>query len=215
LNRYRTRIKFCGITSIEDANAAVAAGADAIGLVFHAQSKRYVSMEQAAEIASAVPAFVTVTALFVNPEPEFVRKVLLKTRLDLLQFHGEENEAFCMQFQRPYMKGCQLKSAEDIEKIRQAYSRSSALLLDSWNPEQPGGSGQTFDWGLLKGHTIQHLVLAGGLTPDNVGVAIQQVKPFAVDVSSGIESAPGRKSADLMMNFSQAVKRADAGLNQL
>lgn len=206
LNNSRTRIKFCGITSVEDARSAVSAGADAIGLVFHPDSPRHVSPAQACAIAAAVPALVSVVGLFVNPTSEQVREVLQQVRIDLLQFHGDEGQDFCAGFGRPWMKALRVKPEMDVTGTIANYPKATAVLLDAWHPQVAGGSGEGFDWNLIEASLPrERLVLAGGLDADNVADAITSVRPFAVDVSSGIEEAPGKKSAALMQSFYQAV----------
>ena len=205
----RTRIKFCGITSVEEARAAVAAGADAIGLVFYPDSPRYLPLEQARAIAEAVPAMVTITGLFVNPSADQVIKHLQGLRLDLLQFHGDENAAFCAGFDRPYMKAIRVKAGLDIAAAVAAFPDAAAILLDAWDEVVAGGTGRVFDWQVVQEAVSRdRLVLAGGLNPDNVGAAIRQLNPYAVDVSSGIEEMPGRKSVQRMQQFSLAVQNA-------
>lgn len=206
LNNCRTRIKFCGITSVEDARSAVDAGADAIGLVFHPQSSRYVTLEEARKIASSVPALVSVVGLFVNPTVEQVQAVLRQVRIDLLQFHGDEQQVFCEIFGRPWMKALRVRSDMDIAGRIADYPDAAAILLDAWHPQVAGGTGEGFDWNLIENSlSRERLVLAGGLDAGNVGEAIARVNPFAVDVSSGIEEAPGKKSAALMQAFYKAV----------
>ena len=189
----RTRVKVCGITRIEDAKAAVDAGADAIGLVFYEPSPRYVRIEQAKAIAASVPAFVSVVALFVNAEPEYVQEVLNNVRIDLLQFHGDEENDFCGQFQRPFIKAQRVRQASDVVASSLRFPDALGILLDSYKPGVPGGTGETFDWSLIPESQTKPLILAGGLTPDNVASAIEQVQPFAVDVSGGVEQSKGIK----------------------
>ncbi|NVK39591.1 MAG: phosphoribosylanthranilate isomerase [Gammaproteobacteria bacterium] len=189
----RTRVKVCGITRIEDAMAAVEAGADAIGLVFYEPSPRFVRIEQAKAIAASVPAFVSVVALFVNAEPEYVQEVLNNVRIDLLQFHGDEENDFCGQFQRPFIKAQRVRQASDVVASSLRFPDALGILLDSYKPGVPGGTGETFDWSLIPESKTKPLILAGGLTPDNVASAIEQVQPFAVDVSGGVEQSKGIK----------------------
>lgn len=205
----RTRIKFCGITSVEEVRAAVAAGADAIGLVFYPGSPRYLPITQARTIAEAVPAMVTVTGLFVDPSVDQVVEHLQGLRLDLLQFHGDENATFCAGFDRPYMKAIRVKAGLDIPAAVTAFPDAAAILLDAWDEGAPGGTGRVFDWQVVQEAVSRdRLVLAGGLNPDNVGAAIRQLSPYAVDVSSGIEETPGRKSVRRMQQFALAVQNA-------
>ena len=186
-------IKICGITRVDDAQAAVAAGADAIGLVFYAPSPRAVTLEQARAIALSVGAFTVVTGLFVDADPEFVHSVLQQVPLHLLQFHGNETPAYCESFQRPYMKAIRMKPELDVSAAIANYPSASAILLDAYRPGVPGGTGETFDWGRVPHNASRPLVLAGGLTPDNVAEAIRATGVYGVDVSSGVESAPAIK----------------------
>lgn len=205
----RTRIKFCGITSVEDARAAVAAGADAIGLVFHPDSPRHLPLSRARTVAEAIPAMMTVTGLFVNPSRARVTEHLQGLRLDLLQFHGEEDAAFCESFDRPYMKAIRVRPGVDIAAAIAAFPSAAAILLDAWDDGAAGGTGRVFDWQEIQAAVDRdRLVLAGGLNPDNVGEAIRQVAPYAVDVSTGIEAGPGRKSTQRMRHFALAVQNA-------
>jgi phosphoribosylanthranilate isomerase len=206
----RTRIKICGITSVSDAFYAVEAGADAIGLVFYAPSPRHVSVAQARVIASSIPAFVTRVALFVDPTHDFVAQVIAQTGVDLLQFHGQESAEFCEAFERPYIKAIAMNPQTDWRDQIKAHGRASGILLDAYHPQMPGGSGETFDWALLEHLEMDHpLILAGGLTPENVAQAIAQVRPYAVDVSSGVEFKKGVKSAQQCQAFCAAVARQD------
>lgn len=204
----RTRVKICGLTSVEDACAAAALGADALGLNFYSKSSRYVSPQQAAEIRAAVPAFVSVVGLFVDPSEGEVESVLKALHLDCLQFHGAEKAAFCRSFGLPYMKAIRVHSELDVLKEISKYSDSSAILLDSFDKRAAGGTGITFDWQIAR-QCVQEsnasIVLAGGLDATNVADAIRLVRPYAVDVSSGVESAPGRKSTQRMQDFFDEV----------
>ncbi len=201
----RTRIKICGLTRAEDAAAAVAAGADAVGLVFYAPSPRAVDIAMAQAVVAAVPAFVTVTALFVNPDAAEVQKVLDSVRIDLLQFHGDEEHDFCSQFNRPYIKALRVRQASDVVEACLRFPGALAILLDSYKPGVPGGTGETFDWALVPDQQTKPIILAGGLTPENVGLAIRQVAPFAVDVSGGVEAAKGVKDHGKMTAFVNEV----------
>lgn len=209
----RTRAKICGITLIEDAKAVVAAGADAIGLVFYPPSPRSVTVEQARDIAAAIPAFVTVTALFVNPTVEQVQSVLDAVRIDLIQFHGDEDDGFCQQFNRPYIKAIRVRQASDMVEACVRFPGALSLLLDSYKPGVPGGTGETFDWSLVPENLSKPIILAGGLNPANVANAIQDVKPFAVDVSGGVEAEgpnglqKGIKDASKIQAFMNEVYR--------
>ncbi len=208
--KQRTRVKICGITRSEDALAAAALGVDAIGLVFYAKSPRFVEIEQAASICRQLPAFVTTVALFMDAEPAQVNEVIRQTRVDLLQFHGSEDPAYCSQFARPYIKALGMggdDSSALIEHSR-AYSEAQAVLLDSHVHGAAGGTGETFDWAQLP-QLDRPVILAGGLNVDNVADAIRQVQPWAVDVSSGVEADKGIKSAELMSAFVQEVLNAN------
>ncbi|VAW49260.1 Phosphoribosylanthranilate isomerase [hydrothermal vent metagenome] len=201
----RTRVKICGLTSVEDAMRAVNAGADAIGLVFYPPSPRNVVLEQATEIAASLPAFVTKTALFVNPTEADVQAVLQQVSVNLLQFHGDESPAFCEQFQCDYIKAIRMKDGIDLERIAQQYTRASGLLLDAYKAGIPGGTGEQFDWARVPRSLSKPIILAGGLTPENVQQAIEQTQPWAVDVSGGVERSKGIKSAEKMEQFMQRV----------
>ena len=206
----RTRVKICGITRGQDLDAAVAAGADAVGLVFHPASRRFVAAEQAAGLLAARPAFVTVVGLFLNAEPEWVRTVLRTVNLDLLQFHGTESPEYCRQFQRPYMKALGMEGQADVRPLARRYADAVALLLDSHAPGEAGGTGSVFDWSRIPAELGRPVVLAGGLGPHNVRQAVRLARPYAVDVSSGVESAPGVKSPALIHSFMQEVRRGDS-----
>ena len=205
----RTRIKICGITRSEDALEAVAAGADAIGLVFYDPSPRAVTLDVAKSIVAAVPAFVTVVALFVNPSAKEVRQVLNGVRIDLLQFHGDEENDFCSQFQRPYIKAVRVRQTSDVVASSVRFPDAVGLLLDSYKPGVPGGTGETFDWSLIPASQSKPLILAGGLTPENIASAIDQVQPFAVDVSGGVEAEKGIKDHSKINKFISEVYRRD------
>jgi len=204
-----TRVKICGITRVQDALAAVRLGADAIGLVFYANSPRHVAPQQAREISGALPPFVTSVGLFVNPAPEEVGVVLQAVHLDLLQFHGEEPPEFCRQFRVPYLKAVRVKPGLDLVQYAASYSDARGLLLDAFVEGAHGGTGQSFDWGLIPSGLPLPVVLSGGLDEANVAGAIRQVRPWAVDVSSGVESAKGIKDAARMAAFMQGVRDAD------
>lgn len=191
----KTRIKICGITRVEDGIAAADAGADAIGLVFYPKSPRYVPTAQAAKIVAALPPFVDVVALFVNAAPEFVRETLAAVPINLLQFHGDEDEAYCRQFDRPYLKAARVRPELDLVQYAASFASAQALLLDAF-VEGYGGGGHAFDWSLIPegGKNLPRpIVLSGGLTTDNVTEAVRRVRPAAVDVSSGVEVAGGPK----------------------
>ena len=184
----RTRVKICGITRLEDAQAAIAAGADALGFVFYAKSPRAVTIEQAASIVSQLPAFVTTVALFVDASADFVESVINETAIDLLQFHGDESPEFCGAFARPYIKALRMRPEMDLSSAIEAYGTAQGVLLDSYTPGTPGGTGETFDWSRIPAHQASKIILAGGLDSANVAQAIAQVKPYAVDVSGGVVS---------------------------
>lgn len=204
----RTRIKICGITRQEDADAAVAAGADALGFVFYDPSPRNVNVDQAAEIIRNLPAFVTSTALFVNADVAFVQRVIDSTGLDLLQFHGDEDVAYCEQFDRPYMKAIRMKPDVDIQAECERYTSATAILLDAYRPGVPGGTGESFDWDRIPSGLKKPIVLAGGLEPDNIRRAVETVRPFAVDVSGGVEASKGIKDKAKLEKFTLEVTRA-------
>lgn len=202
----RTLVKICGITRSTDALAACEAGADALGLVFYAPSPRCVSVEQAREIVAAVPPFVTIVALFVDETAATIQRILDCVPIDCIQFHGDETPAFCAQFQRPYVKALRMRPGADVRQLAGSFDGARGLLLDSWQPGVPGGTGQTFDWAAIPAGLPRPLVLAGGLHAGNVAAAIATVHPAAVDVSGGVESAPGIKDADKMNRFVAAVR---------
>jgi phosphoribosylanthranilate isomerase len=204
----RTRVKICGITRAQDALEVVKQGADAIGLVFYPKSPRNVSAAQAAEIVSKIPAFITVVGLFVDAEPAFVQEVLSVVHLDLLQFHGDETASQCRQYSRPYMKAIRVKSDTNLVQYAADYADAKALLLDAFAEGVPGGTGLVFDWSLIPQNFPLPIVLAGGLNAENVGVAIEQVRPYAVDVSGGVEASKGIKDAAKIAAFMRGVSNA-------
>ena len=195
------RIKICGITNSNDAVAVADAGADALGLVFYKASPRAVDITQAREIALITGAFMTVTGLFVNATAEFVNSVLARVPLQLLQFHGDESASYCESFQRPYLKAIRMKPELDVMAEIANYQSASGILLDTYRPGVPGGTGETFDWDRVPQHLGSKLVLAGGLTPENVTAAIQKTGVYGVDVSGGVESAPGKKDHNQIKSF--------------
>ena len=205
----RVRTKICGITRSGDAAAAVASGADALGFVFFATSPRHVTAAQAADIIRGLPPFVTTVGLFVNASEREVRAVLDVVPLSLLQFHGDEDNAFCSRFGRPWIKALAMKPAQDIMATIAAYPDASGILLDAWHPDLRGGTGHSFDWTTFPSQAGKPLILAGGLTPDNVGQAILQTRPYAVDVSGGVEQAKGIKDARLIAAFLAEVRKAE------
>lgn len=202
------RVKVCGITSVADARSAVDAGADAIGLVFYDPSPRAVSIEQARSIAASVGPFVTVVGLFVDAQESFVRKVLANVSLHVLQFHGNETREFSEQFQRPYMKAIRMRPELDVMQEIDKYPTASAILLDAYRPGVPGGTGETFDWQRVPQTTSRHIVLAGGLTPENVAAAVRATRVYGVDVSGGVESSPGQKDPRKVAQFITHARQA-------
>ena len=201
-----TRVKICGITAIEDGLHAAHAGADAIGLVFYAKSPRYVEAATAAAIVRALPPFVTVVGLFVDALEDYVRAVLERVPLDLLQFHGNESPTYCARYGRPYLKAVRVREDTDLLQCAADYAAAQALLLDAYVPGVPGGTGERFDWTRIPAALAKSIVLSGGLTPDNVREAIGQVHPWAVDVSSGVEASPGRKDPAKVSLFIERAK---------
>ncbi|HSC83181.1 MAG TPA: phosphoribosylanthranilate isomerase [Pseudomonas sp.] len=200
------RSKICGITRVEDALAAIAAGADAIGLVFYAKSPRAVGVEQAREIIAALPPFVTTVGLFVDIERAELQQLLERVPLDLLQFHGDESLAQCEGYSRPYIKALRVKQGDDIAALMAQYPSASGILLDTYVEGVPGGTGLAFDWSLVPPQLPKPVILAGGLTPENVAAAIARVKPYAVDVSGGVEASKGIKDADKVRAFIRAAR---------
>lgn len=204
----RVRVKICGITSTEDAKAAVEAGAEALGLVFYAASPRAVVIEQARAIAFAAGPFAVVTGLFVDADPEFVSAVLKQVPLQLLQFHGDETPAYCESFSRPYMKAIRMRPELDVIAAIAEYPSAAGILLDAYRPGVPGGTGETFDWMRVPQQSTKPLVLAGGLTSANVAEAIRATQVYGVDVSGGVESAPGKKDHGKITSFINNVRLA-------
>ncbi|NJM11732.1 MAG: phosphoribosylanthranilate isomerase [Synechococcaceae cyanobacterium SM1_2_3] len=203
----RTRVKICGITRPADGVAAARLGADAIGLVFYPPSPRFVTVETAQQIIAALPPFVTVVGLFMNAEAAAVRTILGQVRLHLLQFHGDEPPEQCANLGLPYLKAVPMGANAEVQDYEQRFATAVGLLLDSHGGDQPGGSGRGFDWARIPAETerVKPLILAGGLHPGNVAAAIRQVRPDAVDVSSGVESAKGIKDSELMCAFLRGV----------
>lgn len=204
-----TRIKICGITAPGDAAAAADAGAHAIGLVFHEPSPRHLGTEAAAAVVAALPPFVTAVGLFLDASADDVRAVLERVPLHLLQFHGGEDAAFCRGFARPYMKAVGMADGADLSASARAYPDAAALLADGHAPGEAGGTGRAFDWDRVPAERAYRLVLAGGLHPGNVADAVRTARPDAVDVSSGVETAPGRKDAARIQRFIEEVRRGD------
>ena len=205
----KTRIKICGITREQDLLTVASCGADALGLVFYEKSPRHVTVQQAAQLARAVPPFITVVGLFVNPSVDYVREVLAKVALDVLQFHGEEEPGFCTQFGRPYLKAIRVKPGVDLVECATRYASAQGLLLDAYVEGTQGGTGESFDWALIPRDMPLPVILSGGLYAGNVAEAIRKIRPYAVDVSSGVEAARGIKDAAKIAAFINEVKRTD------
>ncbi len=205
----RTRVKICGITTVEMALEAVNSGADAIGLVFYPPSPRVVTPETAAEIVAALPAFVTAVGLFVNEEQSVIEDIVETTGLGLLQFHGNECPDYCAGFSFPYIKALRMSDDIDLFKQRELYHQARSLLLDTYRPGMPGGTGETFNWEWIPAELAAEIILAGGLNPANITQAITRVRPFAVDVSGGVEVEKGVKSPEKIRQFMRGVGIAD------
>ena len=206
---FRTRIKICGITNPRAASEAINAGADALGLVFYEPSPRYVDIASALQVSAMAYPFVTLVGLFVNADQHKVSEILSKVPLQLLQFHGDEPREYCESFGLPYMKALRVREGIDIAAEARAYASAQAILLDTYKKGVPGGTGESFNWDLVP-KLDQPVVLAGGLDSDNVRHAINEVKPYAVDTSGGVESAPGVKDPDRMRAFVEQVRQADS-----
>jgi len=190
--------------------AAARLGADAIGLVFYPPSPRYLEVEQAAEIAAALPPFVTTVGLFVNADEQTIADVISRVRIDLIQFHGNECKDYCGLHQRPYIKAVRMSDDVDLDKQLNDFSQARGLLLDTYKAGVPGGTGEQFNWDRVPAHLADKIILAGGLTPENVKDAVAQVHPYAVDVSGGVESAPGKKDTEKMARFIEAVRSQES-----
>ncbi len=201
----RTRVKICGFTRVQDAVAAARLGVDAVGLVFYPPSPRHVNIEQAVAIVKALPAFVSVVALFVDQARAQVQDVLQRVSIDTLQFHGDEKADFCRSFGRSYIKAIAVREGMDIAALEREYRDTAGLLLDAWQPDARGGTGSRFDWNLVPSDSDLPIILAGGLTPENAGQAIAQTRPYALDVSSGVEAGKGVKDAAKMAAFLREV----------
>ena len=210
----RTRVKICGITRAEHARAAAGAGADAIGLVFYGPSPRFVTRTQARAVCAALPPMVSVVGVFVNPAPREVEDVVGALPVDLLQFHGEEPPEVCAGSGKPYVKAVRVRTRDDIMGAATRYPDARALLLDTHHDALWGGTGVSFDWNVVPDDVGHPVVLSGGLTPENVAGAIRLVRPFAVDVSGGVESAPGEKDPARMERFVKEVAGAESGERQ-
>ncbi len=210
----RTRIKFCGITRLEDALEAVRLGVDALGFVFYPPSPRNIEIDKAAEIMAQLPAFVSCVGLFVNSSQELIQQVLQSTNIDTLQFHGDETAEQCALYGMPYLKAVRMKPGTELQAVADTYQGASALLLDSYEKGTPGGTGSSFDWARVPASLSTPIILAGGLSSDNVASAIKQVNPYAVDVSGGIERVvdqiqqKGIKDAAKMAAFVKEVVNA-------
>jgi phosphoribosylanthranilate isomerase len=208
----RTRVKICGFTRAEDAVIAAGLGVDAIGLVFYPPSPRNVAIEQAVAITQALPAFVSVVGLFVDAEPEFIKNVLSQVSIDCLQFHGEESPEACRLYGKPFIKAIRMKADTNLSELAKQYADAAGLLLDAYHPGIQGGTGNVFDWELIKNQGKLPIILAGGLSPDNAELAVQQVRPYALDVSSGVEAEKGIKDAAKMAEF---IKKTNLATEQL
>lgn len=200
-----TRVKFCGLTHEEDIAQAVKLGVDALGFVFYAPSSRSVAPDHAAMLTSSVPAFVTRVGLFVNEQPAVIQNIFERTRLNLIQYHGDETPEFCDAVGLPFIKAFRVRPGIDIQTEMERYPNASGFLLDAYVKGQPGGTGERFDWGMIP-QSNAPIILAGGLSPDNAKDAIEIVAPWALDVSGGIETKPGRKDPDKMARFMNACR---------
>ena len=204
------RVKVCGITRVDDALTATRLGAHAIGFVFWTRSARYISPHVARKIITALPPFVSVVGVYVDPDPEWVEKTCSVAGLSLLQFHGDESPEFCSQFSLPYIKAVRIRTGVDLLQYASRYSSASALLLDTYVEGVPGGTGHTFDWSSTPQNLSLPLILSGGLHADNVSVAIEEARPWAVDVSSGVEVAKGIKDANKIAAFMTGVRNGES-----
>ena len=204
----RTRVKICGITDPQSAEAVISAGADAMGMVFYPASPRHLSLENARDIAAVAHPFVSLVGLFVDASREDIDRVLEHVPLQLIQFHGNETPEFCEAVGLPYGKALRVQSHAGLREKMNEYQQAQAILLDTYKKGVPGGTGETFDWALVP-ESSQKIILAGGLHPENIGRAIHQVKPYAVDTSGGVESAPGVKDTDRIRAFTKQVASAD------
>jgi phosphoribosylanthranilate isomerase len=205
----RTRVKICGITREQDASSAVEHGADALGFVFYEASPRCISVERAAAIVHGLPPFVTTVALFVDATADLIHRVVGEVGVDLLQFHGQESPEDCASHQRPWIRAIAMRPDIDLLAVQSRFAAGRGLLLDAYRPGTPGGTGQTFDWKRIPGALAPRIVLAGGLDVSNVGRAVREVRPFAVDVSGGVEVAKGVKDPDKIKAFIEEVRRAE------
>lgn len=204
----RVRAKICGITNLDDALQAIEAGADALGFVFYAPSPRYISIERAVQICEKLPPFVSRVGLFVDASREQIEQACDSLALDLLQFHGDESETDCLGFSRSYIKAIRVQTGSDFQQAETAFPSAKAILVDAYKPGVPGGTGERFDWSLLPANRSKPLILAGGLNEKNIYQAIQSVRPYAVDVSGGVEQTKGKKNHQLVSQFLNEVSRA-------
>lgn len=202
------RLKICGITRPEDGSLAAQLGADAVGLVFYPQSPRYVEQQQAREVIAVLPPFVNVVGLFMNAEPEFVDRVLESVPLDMLQFHGDETPEYCASFGRRYIKAVPMMDNNDVAAYTGPFTSAAGFLLDAVRSGEAGGTGRSFDWSRVPEKLTKPVILAGGLNPANIGEAIRRSRCYAVDVSSGVESAKGIKDPEVMRALVEAIKKA-------
>ncbi|CBL45210.1 N-(5\'phosphoribosyl)anthranilate isomerase [gamma proteobacterium HdN1] len=206
-----TRVKICGITRLQDALDAAELGADALGFVFYEPSPRNIEIAQAAAIIAQLPPFVCSVGLFVNPSREWVNTVMAAVPLDLLQFHGDETDQFCQQFSRPWIKAIRMADSLELDKEIRKYPHARGILLDAYDPQRYGGTGHTFEWQRAQQALSKPIIVAGGLTPQNVTTAITAAHPWAVDVSGGVEQAKGIKQRSLIEAFIQGAKRGEKG----
>lgn len=211
----RVRVKICGVTSVDASVAAASAGADAIGLVFYPASPRHLAdLELAREMAFAAGPLINIVGLFVDPQPQEVERVLARVPLTVLQFHGAETESFCRSFARPYLKALRMKPGIDVAAQAGLYQSAAGVLLDAYHPALPGGTGEVFDWQQIPQFLPRPLILAGGLRPDNIARAVATVRPWAVDVSGGVESSPGVKDPGLIREFIDRARAVEISNNQ-
>jgi phosphoribosylanthranilate isomerase len=203
------KVKICGITSVQDALAVSDSGADAIGLVFYPKSSRYLSVQQAVEICAALPPFITVVGLFLDATQQKVETVLQRVPLDILQFHGSESPQYCASFPRPYIKAVGMIGLDSFSRYADQYPDAKAFLVDAHAPGAAGGTGNRFDWDDIPSDYTKPIILAGGLTPDNIALAVRSTSVYAMDLSSGVESSPGVKSAEKINKLMREVIRGD------
>ncbi len=201
INKKMTLIKICGITTREDAKMACDSGANAIGLVFYPPSPRHVSIEQAQDVVNSLPPFTMSVGLFVNATREEVEQVIEQVAIDIIQFHGDEPEAFCASFARPYIKAVRMKEGLDLHALEKEFTSARGLLLDTYKKGVPGGTGETFNWDKVPHDLNKPIILAGGLVAGNVAQAIKIANPYAVDVSGGVEASKGKKDPQKIIQF--------------